>query len=133
MAHLPGYRRSIEMIRVKRVYDQPEPDDGKRFLVERLWPRGVRKDALEMDGWLKEVAPSTELRKWFGHEPERWPEFQRRYQKELETEEGDERRDGIERLREAARHGNVTLLYSARDTEHNGALVLRDFLERRSR
>jgi uncharacterized protein YeaO (DUF488 family) len=117
------------MIRVKRAYDPPERGDGKRYLVERLWPRGVKKEALDMDGWLKDVAPSTELRKWFGHESERWTGFRSRYRKELKEHERAEAPNGIATLLEAARHGNVTLLYSARDTEHNGALVLRDFLE----
>ncbi len=119
------------MIRVKRVYDPPEREDGKRFLVERLWPRGMRKEALEMDDWLKEVAPSTALRQWFGHDTERWSGFQTRYRKELreQARDRDGEPNGIARLLQAARHGNVTLLYSARDTEHNSALVLRDFLE----
>jgi uncharacterized protein YeaO (DUF488 family) len=117
------------MIRVKRAYDPPERGDGKRYLVERLWPRGMKKEALEMDGWLKDVAPSTELRKWFGHEPERWTGFKNRYRKELKEHERAEEPNGIATLLEAARHGNVTLLFSARDTEHNGAVVLRDFLE----
>jgi uncharacterized protein YeaO (DUF488 family) len=117
------------MIRVKRVYDEPERGDGKRFLVERLWPRGVKKEALPMEGWLKEVAPSTELRKWFGHDPERWSDFRSRYRRELRSHLRAEEPNGVATLLKAARRGNVTLLYSARDTEHNGALVLRDFLE----
>jgi uncharacterized protein YeaO (DUF488 family) len=119
------------MIRVKRVYDPPERGDGKRFLVERLWPRGMRKDALKMEGWVKEVAPSTELRQWFGHDPERWSEFRTRYRKELrgQVREENDKSNGLGQLLRAARKGNVTLLYSARDAEHNSALVLRDFLE----
>lgn len=117
------------MIKVKRVYESPSRDDGKRFLVERLWPRGMKKESLEMDGWLKEVAPSTELRKWFGHDPERWSRFQSRYRKELRELEQEGEPNGLATLRQAARRGNVTLLYSARDTEHNAALVLRDFLQ----
>lgn len=119
------------MIRVKRVYEPSSCGDGKRFLVERLWPRGMKKEALEIDGWLKEVAPSTELRRWFGHEPDRWPEFRSRYRKELREHERDGEEGPIGTLLDAARRGNLTLLYSARDTEHNGALVLRDYLEER--
>ncbi len=111
------------MIRAKRVYDPPGRDDGARFLVERLWPRGVKKDELPVDGWLKEIAPSKELRQWFGHDPERWEEFRRRYFAEL-----NEQREKLAPIRAAARRGNVTLLYSARDEEHNSELVLKAFL-----
>jgi len=121
------------MIKVKRVYEPPERDDGKRFLVERLWPRGVKKDALPLTAWLKEVAPSTTLRKWYAHDVTRWPEFRSRYRAELkEMEQGDEP-NALATLLQAAREGNLTLLYSARDTDHNSALVLRDFLEERLR
>jgi uncharacterized protein YeaO (DUF488 family) len=113
------------MIQVKRVYEPAEPGDGARFMVERLWPRGMKKAALEMEGWLKDVAPSTELRQWFGHDPARWAEFQRRYAAELDAAPA-----AWAPLVAAARHGTVTLLYSARDTEHNAALALRDYLER---
>lgn len=119
------------MIRVKRVYDPPERGDGKRFLVERLWPRGVKKDALPLEEWVKEVAPSTELRKWFGHDPDRWSEFQARYRKELREQEHEGEPNGLATLRQAAEHGDITLLYSAKDTKHNSALVLREFLEER--
>lgn len=112
------------MIKVKRVYDPVEPDDGKRFLVERLWPRGVKKEALPMDGWLREVAPSDRLRRWFGHDPRKWEEFRRRYFAELEAHP-----EAWRPLLEAARAGNVTLLFSARDVAHNNAVALRDFLE----
>ncbi|MBX5481205.1 MAG: DUF488 domain-containing protein [Myxococcaceae bacterium] len=114
------------MIQIKRTYDPPARSDGRRFLVERLWPRGVKKEALAMDGWAKEVAPSTELRKWFGHRPERWEEFRRRYRAEL-----DANPDAWTPLLEDARRGTLTLLYSARDEAHNGALVLRDYLSER--
>jgi len=111
-------------IRLARVHD---PDDsrgaGPRFLVERLWPRGVRRDDLPLDGWAKDVAPSTELRRWFGHDPQRWTEFRRRYLAELESSPG-----AVRPLLDAARAGDVTLLYSARDREHNSALVLREHL-----
>src|SRR5690606_22120284 len=96
------------------------------ILVERLWPRGVKKEALEMDFWQKDVAPSTALRQWYGHEPERWPEFRRRYEKEL-----SENAAGWSPILEAARKGTVTLLFSAHDVERNSAVVLRDFLEKR--
>ena len=113
------------MIRLKRVYDAPEPDDGVRFLVDRLWPRGIKKEALPMRAWLKEVAPSPELRRWFGHNPDRWPEFQQRYQNELASKP-----DAVQLIREAAHQGNVTLLYSARDTKHNNAAALLAYLQR---
>jgi uncharacterized protein YeaO (DUF488 family) len=115
------------MIRIKRVYDRPDPADGVRFLVERLWPRGIKKAALPMDGWLKEVAPSEELRRWFGHDPAKWEEFQRRYRDELERKPS-----AWKPILEAARRGDVTLLYSARDTEHNSAVVLQAYLVQRS-
>lgn len=112
------------MIRIKRTYEPAARGDGRRFLVERLWPRGIKKEDLDVDAWLKDVAPSTELRKWFGHRADRWAEFKRRYEKELRANP-----DAWKPILDAARKGNVTLLYSARDTEHNGAIVLRDFLE----
>ncbi|HNR22815.1 MAG TPA: DUF488 family protein [Steroidobacteraceae bacterium] len=111
------------MIRIKRVYDARERGDGERFLVERLWPRGVRKEALDGVPWLKDVAPSAALRSWYGHRVERWDEFRERYRKELAAN-----RAACEPLLAASRRGPVTLLYSARDLEHNSALVLRDFL-----
>jgi uncharacterized protein YeaO (DUF488 family) len=115
-------------IQIKRVYDPPSRRDGRRILVERLWPRGMKKEALDLDGWLKDVAPTAELRKWFGHRVERWDDFQRRYREEL-----DANPDAWRPLLDASKHGTVTLLYSAHDTHHNGALVLRDFLSRRQR
>lgn len=116
------------MIQIKRVYDPPVRSDGRRVLVERLWPRGMKKVAVAADAWLKDVAPSTELRKWFGHRPERWEEFRRRYEREL-----DENPGAWKPLIEASADGNVTLLYSAHDPNRNGALVLRDYLRRRRR
>jgi uncharacterized protein YeaO (DUF488 family) len=113
-------------IRLKRAYDQPARGDGWRVLVERLWPRGMKKEALAADAWLKKVAPSTELRKWFDHRVDRWDEFRRRYRDELTKNP-----DGWAPILEAGRRGTVTLLYSAHDTLHNGALVLRDYLENR--
>ena len=114
------------MIQVKRVYDPPDVRDGKRFLVERLWPRGMKKENLRMDGWLKNVAPSDELRKWFGHDPARWEDFRQRYVAELESNS-----DAWKPLLEAALQGSVTLIYSARDQEHNNAQALMIFLEDR--
>lgn len=115
------------MIRVKRTYDPPARGDGKRILVERLWPRGMTKDALAADAWLKEVAPTTELRRWFDHRVERWEEFRRRYRDEL-----DANASAWSPILEAGQRGTVTLLYSAHDTLHNGALVLRDYLLERA-
>ena len=114
------------MIRIKRVYDDADQGDGARYLVERLWPRGMRKEDLRLDGWLKDVAPSPDLRRWFAHDPAKWDEFKRRYFAEL-----DARPDAWQPLAEAARKGDVTLLYSARDTEHNSALALKEYLEQR--
>jgi uncharacterized protein YeaO (DUF488 family) len=114
------------MIRIKRVYETASPSDGARFLVERLWPRGMKKEALRMDGWLRDIAPSPELRQWYGHDPAKWPEFQRRYRRELASY-----RDACRQLLDIAGRGPLTLLYSARDAERNSALVLKDFLEKR--
>lgn len=113
-------------IRIKRAYEPRARGDGRRILVERLWPRGLTKDALDAHAWMKEVAPSTELRKWFAHRVERWPEFKRRYREELNAKP-----ETWAPILEAARRGPVTLLYSAHDTEHNSAVVLREVLQRR--
>lgn len=112
-------------IRLARVYDHA-PAHGNVYLVERLWPRGVRKEDLHVDGWLKDVAPSTELRKWFGHDPGKWAEFRRRYTAELDADP-----QAWQPLVDAARTSDVTLLYSSRDQEHNNAVVLRDYLTER--
>lgn len=112
------------MIKLKRAYEPADPSDGARYLVERLWPRGVKKTALRIDGWLKDIAPSTELRQWFSHDAKKWREFQRRYVRELNAN-----RKALASLAEAARGGNVTLVYSAHDTEHNNAVVLKEYLE----
>ena len=114
------------MFRLKRAYDPAAKADGLRVLVERLWPRGVSKARLGLDLWAREVAPSTALRQCFGHDPERWREFRRRYQAELRAH-----RDAWQPLVNAARRGRVTLIYAARDAQHNGALVLRAFLDRK--
>lgn len=111
-------------MRIKRTYEARARTDGRRILVERLWPRGMKKEALAAHDWIKEVAPSTRLRKWFGHRPERWQEFRRRYRAEL-----DANPDAWKPILEAARTGTVTLLYSAHDTVHNGAVVLREYLQ----
>jgi uncharacterized protein YeaO (DUF488 family) len=114
----------VSVIRAVRVHDADGAAPGRRFLVDRLWPRGVRKEWLALDGWLRDVAPSTELRRWFGHDVERWPEFRRRYLAELAQASPD----AVRPLLDAAREGDVTLLYSARDPEHNNAVVLREHL-----
>lgn len=112
------------MIALKRAYERARADDGQRFLVERLWPRGVKKAALRISGWLKDVAPSTELRKWFSHDPAKWDEFRRRYFAEL-----DAHRDALQPLLDAAREGKVTLVSSSHDQEHNNAVALKEYLE----
>src|SRR5579863_4696510 len=105
------------MIQIKRVYDDVDAKDGRRWLVDRLWPRGIRKEALHMEAWLRDIAPSLELCRWFAHEPSKWPDFQKRYFQELE------RAPGIwQPILDAARRGPVTLLFSARDTQHNNAV-----------
>lgn len=111
-------------IQAKRVYESPSLKDGKRYLVERLWPRGMRKEALRMDAWLKDVAPSAALRAWYAHDVAKWKEFQRRYRREL-----DANPDAVGVLTSAARAGPVTLLYAAHDEEHNSAVVLAVYLK----
>ena len=115
------------MIQLKRVYEKEDPDDGVRYLIERLWPRGVKKTSLRIDGWLKDAGPSTELRKWFSHDPAKWQEFRRRYFEEL-----DRTPDAWAPIRDAARHGTVTLLYSSHDTEHNNAVALKEYVEHKA-
>jgi uncharacterized protein YeaO (DUF488 family) len=116
--------RKADVVRVKRVYESISRSDGPRFLVERFWPRGVKKEKLKLESWLKDVAPSDGLRRWFGHDPTKWEEFQQRYRAELQADPS-----ALQPLIEAAKQGNVTLLYSARDTEHNNALVLKAYVE----
>lgn len=113
------------MIKLKRVYEKPEKADGIRILVDRLWPRGLTKAKAKLDLWLKEIAPSTELRKWFGHDPKKWRTFCARYRVELKHHA-----DQLEMIKSKAKGGTVTLLYGARDQEHNEAVVLMQFLER---
>ena len=110
-------------VRLKRAYEAAEAADGTRILVDRLWPRGVSKQEAALDDWMKDIAPSTELRQWFGHEPSRWAEFQRRYKAELRQHAAE-----LERLRGIAAKGALTLVYGARDEAHNDAVVLRDVL-----
>jgi uncharacterized protein YeaO (DUF488 family) len=112
------------MIQTKRVYDPPAKEDGARFLVDRLWPRGMKKEALPMAAWCKDAAPSTELRRWFGHDPAKWKEFKQRYRAEL-----TDNLAACQPLLDAAKQGNVTLLYSAHDKEHNSAVLLKSYLE----
>jgi uncharacterized protein YeaO (DUF488 family) len=114
------------LIELKRVYEPSAASDGARYLVERLWPRGVRKADLPLDGWLRDVAPSPQLRRWFGHDPHKWAEFRRRYLAELRRNPS-----ALEPLLAAAREGSITLVYSARDTKHNAAVVLREHLARK--
>ena len=111
-------------IGLKRAYDPPERSDGYRVLIDRIWPRGVTKNDLEVDAWLKEVAPSTELRKWFGHDPKKWDEFRRRYARELEPHAA-----ALDQLVARARAGHVTLVFAAKDIEHSNAVALREYLE----
>ena len=112
-------------IKIKRVYEQPDKDDGRRILVDRLWPRGLTKEKAGVDLWLKDIAPSTELRKWFGHDPERWEEFKKRYRAEL-AEAG--KMEVLRDIAERARDENVTLLFGAKDTRHNDGRALEAFI-----
>lgn len=108
---------------LKRVYEAPEKEDGYRILVDRIWPRGVKKETANLDLWLKEVAPTTELRKWFGHDAEKWEDFQKKYKKELKDHEEE-----IQKIKAPLKKGKVTLVYAAKDEAHNQAVVLKDFL-----
>lgn len=113
-------------VSIKRVYDEPAPDDGERILVDRLWPRGISKEKAAFDEWLKEVAPTSDLRKWFDHRPERWEEFKERYRAELQDN------PAVETLRQRAAAGKVTLLYGSRNREFNHAAVLADVLTKKA-
>jgi uncharacterized protein YeaO (DUF488 family) len=113
---------------LKRAYEPPAAGDGYRALVDRVWPRGLTKDALELDAWLKDLAPSAALRKWFGHDPKKWEEFRERYFREL-----DGQGPAIEELARRAREGRLTLVFAARDEKRNNAVALKDYLERRAR
>jgi uncharacterized protein YeaO (DUF488 family) len=131
MAHLRSRRSSEQpsrgMIRIKRVYDRPEPTDGLRVLVDRLWPRGLSKEKVRIDAWQKDLAPSDALRRWFGHDPGKWKEFKQRYRQELgrKTEE-------LRKLAGQARHGTVTLLCAVRDEARNNAMALKEVLRKLS-
>jgi uncharacterized protein YeaO (DUF488 family) len=112
-------------VQVKRVYEKPAKADGRRVLVDRIWPRGLTKKEAQIDDWLKEIAPSARLRKWFGHDPARWKDFKKRYAAELKNQ-----REKVEQLAQSARKRTVTLLFGAKDLEHNNAVVLKEFLEK---
>jgi uncharacterized protein YeaO (DUF488 family) len=112
------------MIRIKRVYEPPGPRDGKRILIDRLWPRGLSKEKARVDEWRKDLAPSDRLRKWFNHEPEKWDEFKRRYHRELQPKINE-----LADLKHGKRSATITLLYGARDPEHNNAVALKEFLD----
>lgn len=114
-------------IKLKRAYEAPDKSDGERLLVERLWPRGLTKEKAAVDEWFKEVSPTPKLRKWYSHDPAKWPEFRRRYMAELEANSGE-----IGRLRARVRKGPVTFVYAAKDEKRNSAAVLKDYLERKS-
>lgn len=113
---------------IKRIYEPPSPSDGQRVLVDRIWPRGVSRTSAALDLWLKEIAPTTALRKWFGHDPPKWAEFEKRYRREL-----DANPEEVERLRKLIAEGDVTLLYAAHDEEHNQARVLASYIQERPR
>ena len=116
------------MLKLKRAYEPVSKDDGKRFLVERLWPRGLSKRKLHLEAWLKDVGPTTELRQWFGHDPEKWKRFRARYFREL-----DSRPESWRPIRTAARGHAVTLVYSSHDEEHNNAVALKEYLQAKGR
>ena len=110
-------------VKLKRAYEPPAPDDGTQVLIDRLWPRGISKERAAIDQWMKDISPSTKLRKWFGHDPARWDEFRRRYENEVR-----QNTDLLDQLRSLARHGPITLVYSAHDEEHNDAVELRELI-----
>lgn len=116
------------MLKLKRAYEAPARSDGERFLVERLWPRGVTRKAAHLAAWLKELAPSPALRQWYGHDPARWTEFRKRYEAELKA---PEKQALLRQMADTARHGTVSLIFAARDPEHSSAMVLKQFIERR--
>jgi uncharacterized protein YeaO (DUF488 family) len=113
-------------VQIKRVYEEPSTSDGKRILIDRLWPRGLTKEKAKVDLWLKDIAPSTELRQWFGHDPSKWNEFKKRYHDELKKNH-----EIIVKLIEQLKTGKVTLVYGAKDEEHNDAVVLKEYLEKK--
>lgn len=113
-------------LRLKRIYDEPNPDDGLRILVDRVWPRGLTRPEARVDEWLRELGPSTELRKWFGHDPQKWEEFRARYRAELKSPEQQQR---LRHLRDLTRDRTLTLLYGAKDRDHNQAVVIAELLQ----
>ena len=123
MASAGSTEAPVVTVRLKRAYDSPAASDGYRILIDRLWPRGVSREKAHLDEWERELAPSTELRRWFGHDPARFSEFRRRYTEELSAQE-----DKLQELRRRARESTLTLVYGARDTEHNDAVVLAEIL-----
>jgi uncharacterized protein YeaO (DUF488 family) len=112
------------LLKLKRIYEAPAPEDGRRILVDRLWPRGISKEAAHLDAWLKEIAPSDDLRRWYGHDPQRWDEFRRRYREELKGHTAL-----VDELRRQSRKESVTLLFAAQDAEHSNAAVLKEVIE----
>jgi uncharacterized protein YeaO (DUF488 family) len=114
------------MIKIKRAYDGADADDGTRFLVDRMWPRGIKKEVLNVREWNRQIAPSDDLRRWYGHDPEKWPEFRRRYFEEL-----DKNREAWQPLLDAAKKGTVTLVYSAKNRDLNNAVALKEYLEKK--
>jgi uncharacterized protein YeaO (DUF488 family) len=119
-------RECPALVRIKRAYEPPEKSDGMRILVDRVWPRGIKKEKLQTTLWMKEAAPSDELRKWFAHDPKKWEEFRKRYLKELERPEA---REMLHEIARTAKKGTVTLVYSARDERHNQAVVLKQAID----
>jgi uncharacterized protein YeaO (DUF488 family) len=111
------------MIKIKRIYDTPTPDDGIRILVDRLWPRGLSKEKAKVDLWLKEIAPSNELRKWYGHDPKKWAEFRKKYFKDLDT-----KRELVNQIVQKIKEGDVTLLYSSKEEKLNNAVALKEYI-----
>ncbi len=120
------FKKETHMIVIKRAYEEKGPHDGYRILVDRLWPRGLTKERVAADVWMKEIAPSTELRKWFGHDPKKWAEFRKRYEAELK-----DKAELVGEIKKKAKRGRVTLLYGAKDELHNEALVLKNYIESR--
>ena len=117
----------IKRIKLKRAYDKPSDKDGSRILVDRIWPRGISKDNIQIDDWLKDIAPSTKLRKWFGHDPEKWNEFKKRYFQELINKQ-----EIVDTIRNQMKNRHVTLVYSAKDQEFNNATALKEYIENHS-
>ena len=118
--------RGVLVVKIKRIYEPASREDGKRILIDRLWPRGIKKEEAKIDEWMKEIAPTTGLRKWFSHDPAKWPEFRKRYIDELKSKS-----DLVERLRSEATEGTITLLFAAKGAEHSNAVVLKELIEKK--